>query len=90
MLLFQKILWFEMCAIFGGTPHWFGEQYRKIHIEKQDFTVIPKDIHKKNYLCLLQPQRSKHLPAATVGFISPPSAAVNTTVNPNMFLQINV
>ena len=32
-----------------GTPYWFGEQYRKIHIEKEDVTVISvKDIHKKN------------------------------------------
>ena len=40
-------------------------------------------MHKKNYLCVLQPQRSKRLSAATSGFISPLSAAVNTTINPN-------
>ena len=82
MLLFQKILWFEILTLFFGTPYWFGQQYQKIHIEKEDFTVISvKDIHKKSYLCLLQPQRPKRLPAATAGFISPPSAAVNTTIN---------
>ena len=82
MSLFQKILWFEILTFFLGTPYWFGEQYRKIRIEKEDFTVISvKDIHKKNFLCLLQLQRPKRLPAATVGFISPLSASVNTTIN---------
>ena len=39
----------------------------EIHIEKEDFTVISvKYIHKKNYLCLLQPQRSKRLHAVTM------------------------
>ena len=62
----------------------------EIHIEKEDFTVISvKDIHKK-YLCLLQPQRSRRLTAATAYFISPPSAAVNTTINPNIIFHINV
>ena len=69
----------------------FLRQYRKIHIEKEDVTVISvKDIHKKNYLCLLQPQRSRRLTAATVGLNSPLSAAVNTTIKPsNIISNIN-
>ena len=82
MLLFQKYfsLKYEL-SLSEPYPYWFGEQYRKINIEKEDFTVISiKDIHKKNYLCLLQPQRSRRLTATTVGSISPPFTAVNTTI----------
>ena len=43
----------------------------------------------KNYLCLLQPQRPKRLPASTVGFISPLFASVTTTIKPNLFRHIN-
>ena len=74
------------------NPILVWRQYRKIHIEKEDVTVISvKDIHKKNYLCLLQLQRSRRLTAATVGFNSPLFAAVNTTINPNnIIFHINV
>ena len=74
------------------NPILVWRQYRKIHIEKEDVTVISvKDIYKKNYLCLLQLQRSRRLTAATVGFNSPLSAAVNTTINPNNIIShINV
>ena len=71
MLLLQNTIW--------SDPYWFGDQYRKINIQKEDFTVISvKDIHKKNCPSLLQPQRLKPLPAATVGFTSPTSAAADT------------
>ena len=58
-------------------------------MEKKILQSLPLKKYTRTYLCLLQQQRSKYLPAATVGFISLLFAARNTVVNPNLSRHIN-